>query len=180
MARTYKGRKSSALRVTTMGLLFALAMVLSYFESLLPVLPALPPGVKLGLSNIATMYCLFFLGWQQAFVLAVLKSLFVLVTRGGVAMAMSLTGGLCSVAVMGLLGALKRYQPSLFFISVCGAIAHNIGQLGMASLILQSQFAFAYLPIMVFSGTVMGSLTGILLRVMTPYMNTLHISQKNT
>lgn len=54
--------RSARVRQTVlMGLMFALAMVLSYVESMITV-PGLPPGVKLGLSNIVTMYCVFFLG----------------------------------------------------------------------------------------------------------------------
>lgn len=52
--------RSARVRQTVlMGLMFALAMVLSYVESMITV-PGLPPGVKLGLSNIVTMYCVFF------------------------------------------------------------------------------------------------------------------------
>ncbi|WP_054331042.1 Gx transporter family protein [Merdimmobilis hominis] len=181
MPKPQPGGRIPTIKIALMGLLFALAMALSYVEGLLPVLPALPPGVKLGLSNIVTMYCLFCLGGKEALTLAVLKSLFVLLTRGGVAMAMSLAGGLCSLGIMAALCALKRFAPSAFLISVAGAVFHNLGQLGMASFILRSQFALAYLPIMVFSGICMGALTGTLLRVLTPYMNTLHVCQtKNT
>ena len=74
--------RSARVRQTVlMGLMFALAMVLSYVESMITV-PGLPPGVKLGLSNIVTMYCVFFLGWRQAYTLAVLKGSFALLTRG--------------------------------------------------------------------------------------------------
>ena len=52
-----------------MGLLFATAVVLSYIEGMVSV-PGLPPGVKLGLSNIVTMYCVFFLGVSNAYTLA--------------------------------------------------------------------------------------------------------------
>ena len=71
-----------------MGLLFALAMALSFLESLLPALPMLPPGIRLGLSNIVTMYALFVLGPVSGYTIAVLKALFVLLTRGAVAAAM--------------------------------------------------------------------------------------------
>lgn len=181
MSKPRRGGRIPTRTITLMGMLFALAMALSYVEGLLPVLPALPPGVKLGLSNIVTMYCLFCLGGKEALTLAVLKSLFVLLTRGVVAMAMSLSGGLCSLGIMVFLCALKRLAPSTFFISVSGAVFHNLGQLGMASLLLRSQFALAYLPIMVLSGIGMGAVTGVLLRVLTPYMNTLNVCQtKNT
>ena len=59
--------------ITTMGLFFALALVLSALEGLLPPMPFLPPGVKLGLSNIVTMYCLLYLGAGSAYAVVVLK-----------------------------------------------------------------------------------------------------------
>ena len=71
-------RAGQSLRqLTMMALLFAMAMVLSILESMIPALPMLPPGVKLGLSNIVTMYALFVLGPAQGYTIAVLKSFFV-------------------------------------------------------------------------------------------------------
>lgn len=58
------------------GLLFALAMALSFIEGTL-VIPGLLPGMKLGLANIVVMYALFFMGPKQALVLDILKALFV-------------------------------------------------------------------------------------------------------
>ena len=76
MAAQNRNRKVK--RLALMGLLFALAMALSFLESLLPALPMLPPGIRLGLSNIVTMYALFALGPVSGYTIAVLKSLFVL------------------------------------------------------------------------------------------------------
>ena len=59
------------------GLLFALAMALSFIEGTL-VIPGLAPGMKLGLANIVVMYALFFMGARQALYLDLLKALFVL------------------------------------------------------------------------------------------------------
>ena len=58
------------------GLLFALAMALSFIEGTL-VIPGLAPGMKLGLANIVVMYALFFMGARQALYLDLLKALFV-------------------------------------------------------------------------------------------------------
>ena len=159
----------SARRVAWMGLLFALAVVLSFFEGLLPVLPSLPPGVKLGLSNIVTMYALFFMGWRSAGTIEILKALFVLVTRGPVAACMSLAGGIFSVLVMTLLLVFCR-RPAYPLVSIFGAVFHNIGQLAVSALVLKSAFAFAYLPVMILSGVVMGLLTSLLLKMLQPYL----------
>lgn len=155
-----------ARRVAFLGLMLALALVLSFVESMLP---ALPVGVKLGLSNIVTMYCLFFLGAKDAFAVAALKALFVLLARGPTGAAMSLAGGLLSVALMLLI---RRAAPSLSerMVSVGGAVGHNIGQLIMASILLRSAYTFYYLPVMLLSGIGMGLLTGVLLRFVSPYL----------
>lgn len=84
------------------GLLFALAMALSFVEGTL-VLPGLLPGMKLGLANIVVMYALFFMGPKQALVLDLLKALFVFLVSGWTAGFLSLCGGLLSLLVMWLL-----------------------------------------------------------------------------
>ena len=110
------------------GLLFALAMALSFIEGTL-VIPGLLPGMKLGLANIVVMYALFFMGPRQALVLDVLKALFVFLVSGFTAGFLSLCGGLLSLAVMWVLYYLLPVRPTWFILSVCGALAHNIGQL---------------------------------------------------
>ena len=159
-----------AARVARMGLLFALAIALSFFESALSgFIPV--PGIKLGLSNIVTMYCLFCLGWREAYTLAALKSLFVLLTRGMVGAAMSLSGGLLSVTVMLVLVRLRR--SSYLFISICGGLFHNIGQLAMAAVVMDNLMVFYYFPVLAAAGVGMGVLTGVLLRTLEPALRRL-------
>lgn len=101
--------KSKSGRVAFTALLAALALALSFLEGLLPPLPMMPPGAKLGLSNLATMYAAGSLGLPSALFLAVFKGAFALVTRGGMAGLMSLSGGVVSTVVMWLL--LKKPTP---------------------------------------------------------------------
>ncbi len=161
-------KRRPAYRIALLGLMLALALVLSFFESMLPALPFLPVGVKLGLSNIVTMYCLFFLGAKPALAVAVLKALFVLLTRGPIGALMSLAGGLLSVSVMLL--CRRTFSLGERLTSIIGAIAHNLGQLFMAGLLLRSAYAFYYFPVMILSGVLMGLLTGLLLRFVMPYL----------
>ena len=130
-----QNRNCKVKRLALMGLLFALAMALSFLESLLPALPMLPPGIRLGLSNIVTMYALFVLGPVSGYTIAVLKSLFVLLTRGAVAAAMSASGGIASVTVMLLLSLLPGIRRQYLLLSVfggaqcgpayCGSVHHQ-------------------------------------------------------
>ena len=153
-----------------MGLLFALAMALSFLESLLPALPMLPPGIRLGLSNIITMYALFVLGPVSGYTIAVLKSLFVLLTRGAVAAAMS-----ASVTVMLLLSLLPGIRRQYLLLSVFGGAAHNVGQLIAARFIISNQYVWYYLPVLLAAGLLMGAITGMALRVVMPYLDRLSL-----
>ena len=74
--------KSKTIRLTVLSLLCALAIVLSVVDSAIPAMPFMPPGAKLGLSNIATMYAASFFGLIPALIIAIVKSLFVGLTRG--------------------------------------------------------------------------------------------------
>ena len=103
------------------------------------------PGVKFGLSNIAVMYALFFLSKGQAYSIAVLKSLFVAMTRGMIAGILSLSGGILSLTVMLILMVLFRDKASYAVISISGAIAHNLGQFVAISFIYTGMYLWAYL-----------------------------------
>lgn len=168
-------KKTGIKKITQLGLLLALTITLMFVESLIPPIPTLPPGVKLGLSNIVVMYCLFFLGKSSAFSILILKSGFVLLTRGPVSFLMSFTGGLLSVLIIILLLALKKLKLSYIMISVCGAVAHNLGQLIVSSLLLSSVTSFFYAPVLIISGVIMGIITGTVLKVILPVMSRLNI-----
>ena len=170
-----QNRNCKVKRLALMGLLFALAMALSFLESLLPALPMLPPGIRLGLSNIVTMYALFVLGPVSGYTIAVLKSLFVLLTRGAVAAAMSASGGIASVTVMLLLSLLPGIRRQYLLLSVFGGAAHNVGQLIAARFIISNQYGWYYLPVLLAAGLLMGAITGMALRVVMPYLDRLSL-----
>lgn len=173
MAAQNRSRKVK--RLALMGLLFALAMALSFLESLLPALPMLPPGIRLGLSNIVTMYALFVLGPVSGYTIAILKALFVLLTRGAVAAAMSAAGGVFSVTIMLLFSLLPGIKEQYLLLSVFGGAAHNIGQLVMARFIINNQYVWYYFPVLLAAGLLMGAITGMALRVVLPYLNRLNL-----
>lgn len=166
--------KGKSAAVAQMGLLFALAIVFSWLEGLVPAVFPIP-GIKLGLSNVVTMYCVFLRGKRNAFLLAALKAGFVLLTRGGVAALLSLSGGILSVAMMSVLLVLLGNKASYTTISVTGAISHNIGQLLAAAYILRfGAVLWYYLPFLLLSGSIMGCLTAVLLRALFPLLEKNH------
>lgn len=160
--------KNGAHRLALMGMMLAMITALSALEHSLPPIPLLPPNVRLGLSNIITMYALFFMGRSSAILLAVLKSLFVLLMRGATASLLSLCGGLMSIAVILLLIAVSQNRLSYLILSIAGAIFHNLGQIIAASFILKTNMVLFYLPVLLVFGILTGSVTGTLLRVVMP------------
>ena len=165
-------KNSKAHHIALSGLLFALAMALSFVEGSL-VIPGLLPGMKLGLANIVVMYALFFMGAKQALVLDVLKAFFVFLVSGWTAGFLSLCGGLLSLLVMWVLYYHFPVRPTWYILSVCGALAHNIGQLLGASVVLSSAMSLSYAPVMLVLGLVMGALTSVTLRAILPALGRL-------
>lgn len=158
-------------KMTMLAMLFALALVLSALESSFPPITGLIPGIKLGLSNIVVMYTLFFMGLPYALILALLKSIFVLMVRGLISASLSLSGGVLSVLVMWMLMKIKKVELSYIFLSISGAITHNMVQLGLAIFLTGSIFTAAYLPVLIVAGVVMGIVTGLILKTIYPYFD---------
>lgn len=150
------------------SLIFAAALVLSIVENMLPPLPIAVPGVKFGLSNIAVMYALFFLGKKQAYTIGILKAAFVFITRGGIAGLLSLSGGLLSITVMVLLMALFRERITYLILSIFGAVSHNVGQFIVIMLIYTGMNMWAFLPVLLISGLAAGIVTSTLLKFIMP------------
>ncbi len=161
-------QNNKAFKITYMGLLFSLSIVLSLLESMIPLTGILPPGAKLGLSNVVTMYMLFFVGKRQAITLVLLKSFFAFLMRGFTASIMSFCGGLLSLFVMIIITIISKKRASYLILSICGAVFHNIGQLIVAVLILSNVKVLWYFPMLIISGMVMGILTSLVLKAVLP------------
>lgn len=158
------------------GLLAALALVLSAVELMLPPLPLLPPGAKLGLSNIVTMYAADAVGLWPALCIAVIKGLFAGITRGATAMLMSLSGGILSTAVIWLLLQIKTKPFGLAGLGVAGALSHNAAQLVVAAL-LTTPAVLYYIPWLILFGILAGILTGMVLQIIIPLLKKLRFNE---
>ena len=142
------------------GLLIALALILSYVEALVPAFFAIP-GMKLGLTNLVVLVALFRMGNRPAVVINLLRILLAAALFGnGFALAYSLAGGLLSGAVMILLKRSGRFQ--MLGVSVAGGLAHNLGQILTAMVLLDTWQLAAYLPVLWISGMIAGLVIGLL------------------
>ena len=147
-----------ASKVAQYGLIAALALVLSYLESLVPSLGV--PGVKLGLPNIAIVFALYRLGWRDACIISLVRVFLVFLLFGnGAGLAYSLAGAALSLSLMGLLKKTGRF--SSVGVSVAGGVAHNAGQILVAMALLETSRLAWYLPVLWVSGTIAGVLIGV-------------------
>lgn len=152
-----------ASKVAQYGLITALALVLSWLESLLPPLGV--PGVKLGLPNLAIVFALYRLGWRDACVISLVRVVLVTLLFGnGASLAYSIVGAALSLAAMGLLNKTGKF--SSVGVSVAGGVAHNAGQILVAMALLETSRLAWYLPVLWVSGTVAGVLIGIVAGVL--------------
>lgn len=145
-------------RVARYALLIALAMALSWLESLVPLSMA-APGMKLGLTNIVVVFALYRISLRDAAVLSLVRVLLVSMTFGNAySFAYSLTGAVLSLAVM---AALKRTGKfSILGVSIAGGVGHNLGQIAAAMAVLGTARLAWYLPALLVSGTLAGAAVG--------------------
>jgi heptaprenyl diphosphate synthase len=167
------GKLNKTQRMALSAMIFAIAIILSLIENAMPPLPLAIPGVKFGMSNIAVMYALFFLGSKEAYAIALLKGGFVLITRGVIAGMLSLSGGIISVTVMLLVIVLFGKKVSYLSISILGAVSHNIGQFVVISILYAGMNMLPYLSLLIASGIVAGTVTSTLLRFVLPALKRL-------
>lgn len=153
------GSRTDVNTVTRLGILTAVALVLGYVEHLIPITAI--PGIKLGLANTVLLYALYLLDAKSAALLMLLKVGLSGILFGGVAaMLYSFAGGIVSLAAMILVK--KMNGVSVIGVSICGAAAHNIGQMVVACLFVEVRAVLAYLPVLLVAAVVTGALTGVI------------------
>ncbi len=159
------GVRMSTTKLARIAVLLALALVLGIVDGMLPPLPS-PVPLRYGLANVAVMAALILLGSGEAFSVAMLKSVFVFLTRGLFAGLVSMSGTLSSILLMLAIEKGTRGRVSIFILSVVGAITHNFGQ--FLFLIFKDVYrsAFVYVaPFLIFLGLLTGLLSATLLRM---------------
>lgn len=146
-------------KLVTLAVTVAVAMILSFVESRIPAFVAIP-GVKVGLANIAVIFALYKLGWREAIAVSVVRVLLVALLFGSVvSLAYSIAGAVLSIFVMILLRKAGIFTEVA--VSVVGGITHNVGQIIVAFLLLETGVVFYYLPFLLVSGVIAGIAVGV-------------------
>ena len=146
-------------KTALLGLCISLAMILSFVESQIPAMVAIP-GIKVGLPNVAIVFLLYRMGWKETVTVSIIRIVLVSILFGNAqTLTFSLAGGVLSLAGMILLK--KTNWFSCISVSIVGGILHNVGQIIAACFWTQTAQIAYYLPVLLVSGTIAGTVIGL-------------------
>ena len=140
-------------------ILIVLSVVLGIIDSFIPILFV---GFKLGLANIIVLYVLYKYGFKSAIFISILRVLLVSMLRTGlfsITFYFSITGAILSIIMMSLF---KLTKLSVIGVSVIGSISHIIGQVIIASILLNTSSVFTLLPLLIIFSCITGVIIGII------------------
>lgn len=149
--------------------LLAFAMIVSYIEALIPI-PLGIPGAKLGLANVAIVFCLYRIGTGSAFIINICRVVLSgLLFGNAYGMLYSLVGATLSLLIMACVKRILAF--GMIGVSIAGGVAHNIGQLLLALCITQVPVLWYYLPFLLITGALTGFLNGSLANLIYKSIN---------
>lgn len=153
-------------KIGSISLFLALALILSYLESFIPVLIPVP-GIKIGLPNLVIIMVLYLYDFKTGALINVMRVLIAGFMFGNAfSIIYGLSGAILSLVVMAIMKKTKKF--SIITVSAAGGIFHNIGQIIIAALVMGSYYIFTYLPVLLIGGLVTGLLIGVIARELLP------------
>ena len=161
-------------KLTLLGLLTAIALILSYVEAMLPPIFVAVPGIKMGLPNIAIIFVLYRFGLKEAAAVSLVRLAAVALLFGNaMTLIYSLAGAVLSLTLMSLLK--KSNLFSMIGVSIVGGVSHNLGQILVAMWLMETVEIGYYMIILTVTGTIAGILIGLAGSFVLKYLNKLNI-----
>ena len=159
-------------KMVYMSLLIAMALILFIFEAMIPI-PFITPGAKLGLANLVIMIAVYTLdSYKESFAVLLIRILLSTFFAGSAStLIYSISGGVLSFIVTVIVKELGGKYVSIIGVSAAAAVFHNIGQLLVASLILNNFGVMLYLPILSLAGIGTGIFVGISANYLVAHLN---------
>ena len=155
-----RNTKKQIQNLTLLSLLTAAAMILSYVEAVLPPIFSAVPGIKVGLPNIIIIFLLYRMGISSAISVSLVRIVLVSLLFGNpISFIYSLAGAALSITLMAILKKLDFL--SVVGVSAAGGISHNLGQILMAMLLLETAEIGYYMIVLAVTGTVSGLFIGL-------------------
>lgn len=163
-------------RAAYFGVFTAMALIFSYLETLIP-LPVGIPGIKVGLANLVIVIVLYKMGKREAFLLSVVRIFLAgFLFANLFSIVYSLAGGMLSLAVMAFLK--KRGFFSVYGVSMAGGVSHNIGQILMAMIIVETYSVVYYVPVLLVAGVLTGLAIGVMASGMLKRLASIDLRRK--
>lgn len=152
---------NSTNKMVKISLLLAVALIINYLESLVP-LPLPLPGVKLGLANCIGLVVLFLYTKKDYVMFNILKVFMVALLRTGFGTSffIGLSGTL--LATCFTLLAFKFTKASIYGLSVAGSVFHAFGQVLMVMVLYNNIYMINYLVILEVASVISGVVTAFL------------------
>ena len=161
-------------KITVLALFSAVAIIFSYIEAISPPIWSAIPGIKVGLSNIVTVALLYKFSLKEAAIVAFIRIIIIALLFGNVmTLIYSIAGFVLSVTIMAILKKTSLF--STVGVSIAGGVFHNLGQIIVAMILLQTKEIGYYMIVLAITGTVAGILIGIAGNLMLKYSNKLRI-----
>ena len=155
-------------KTVKLGFFLALALILSYVESLIPFSFGIP-GIKLGLPNLIVVLLLYRNGAKDALTVNILRIILAGFLFGSLySILYALAGAVFSFAAMLAGRRIGCFSP--MGVSVLGGVFHNIGQIVVAMLVVETYYVGYYMPFLIVAGTVTGAVLGVAVLELMPYL----------
>lgn len=157
-------------KLAIMSLYVSIALMLNIFENFLPT-RFIVPGAKLGLANVITMVSLLTLGKKDTIMILVIRVLLGSIFGGGVSgFLYSISGAIFSFLSMVFIITIFKDKITMIGVSATGAFFHSVGQVVMASMIIQNVRIFSYLPMLLFASIFTGVFIGFTAKNLVGFM----------
>ena len=155
-------------RLTFLSLMVGYSLILYIIDTYIPnPLIILFPGAKLGLTNIITLISLILLGIKDTFIIVTIRVILSSIFSGPLSyLLFSIGGAYLSLILMYVASKISGF--SLIGVSIIGAIGHNIGQLIVASIIVENVLTIGFLPFMLIASLVTGIFVGMVAKYCVP------------
>ncbi len=161
-------------KIAYLSLMAALAMILSYVESMFPPLYSAVPGIKMGLPNIVIIFALYRFGLKEAAAVSAVRLVTVAMLFGTpLTFAYSLAGAVLSLSLMALFKRLDIF--STMGVSIIGGVMHNLGQIIVAIIVMETAEIGYYMIVLAITGTLSGAFIGLLGALLLKYMKNVRL-----
>lgn len=168
MSKKIRKERKKVEEIAMIGLMAAFAAILSYIEAIIPFSIWIP-GAKLGLANIAIVVVLYIYSSKEAIIVNVVRIFVVGLLFGNMfSISFSIAGAIISFIAMMLVKKTDLFTA--IGVSVIGGVAHNLGQMLVATFVVDTYSIVYYMPALMFTGIITGIIIGIVSRLIIKYL----------